>query len=72
MTSSLDEKKTSDELIRDIKKDFESGLGYELSFKLGGALEAAIEEKVYGANSHAELGRHVEAIMKHFKGLEWA
>lgn len=36
---------------------------------LKAAVNKFVEEKVYRAGTHAELGRHVEAIMKHFKGL---
>jgi transposase len=63
---------TADELIAEFKEkmrthDFDSSRAIEAY--LGGAFDKFAEEKLYVAQSHAALGRHVEAIMKHFKGL---
>lgn len=63
---------TADEIIAEFKEklrthDFDSSR--EIQSYLGSAINALVEEKVYKAESHAALGRHVEAIMKHFKGL---
>jgi hypothetical protein len=67
-----DKELTADEIIEEFKEklrlhDFDSSR--EISAYVGSAVSAFVEEKMYKAGSHAALGRHVEAIMKHFKGL---
>ena len=67
-----DKKKTVEELLKEFHELLISGdpfSGRNAGTKLHEAANDFIRQKVYDADKHAQLGEHVEAIMKHFKGL---
>lgn len=67
-----DKEKTVEQLIKEFRELLISGDQYgqpSTGSKLYEAANAFVRKKVYEGNAHAQLGEHVEAIMKHFKGL---
>lgn len=64
-------KKTSQELIRELQTPADMmSRGMNVPHALMEAVEKRVEEKYFEGKAEYELGQHVHAIMKFFKGVK--
>lgn len=64
-------KKTSQELIRELQSPAEmTSRPVPMNSALSELIETRVREKYYDGKAEFELGQHVHAIMKFFKGVK--